>query len=235
MSRPNGRNTPHVRVGSVETGGHDNCRVVASRQSQTVPAAAGRAWKGFGLIFEELSVRGAYLIKPELRTDERGHFARLWCQQELGARGLHNRIDQINTGFSPTAGTLRGMHYQLPPHAEVKIARCTRGVAFDVVVDLRLDSPTYAQWSGVRLDPDGGAMVYVPEGCAHGYLTLADDTELVYTTSAPYAPAAARGVRHDDARFAIQWPGAVRIVSQADRNWPDHRPGDAVVLPGAQR
>lgn len=195
------------------------------------------AWapKGFRLIFEELPVQGAYLVKPEPRADERGHFARLWCQQELGARGLVNRIDQINTGFSPKSGTLRGMHYQLPPHAEVKIARCTRGAAFDVVIDLRRDSPTYAQWSGVRLNPDSGAMVYVPEGCAHGYLTLADHTELVYLTSAPYAPAAARGVRHDDLRFGIEWPVAVRVVSTADRDWPDHQPGDAVVLPPAAR
>jgi len=187
------------------------------------------------LIFEELSVRGAYLIKPELRCDERGHFARLWCQQELGERGLENRIDQINTGFSPATGTLRGMHYQSPPHAEVKVARCTRGAAFDVVIDLRRDSPTYAQWSGVPLTPEDGAMIYVPEGCAHGYLTLADNTELVYLASAPYAPMAARGVRHDDPRFSIRWPAAVRILSEADRSWPDHHPGDAVVLPGTKR
>jgi dTDP-4-dehydrorhamnose 3,5-epimerase len=185
------------------------------------------------VIFEELSVAGAFLIKPERRSDDRGHFARIWCEQELGARQLVNRITQINTGFSPKAGTLRGMHFQLPPHAEVKIARCTRGAAFDVVVDLRRGSASYGHWAGAHIDAAGGAMVYVPEGCAHGYLTLEDDTELVYTTSAMYAPASARGIRHDDARFGIAWPAAVRVISEPDRNWPDHAPADAVVLAGS--
>ena len=180
------------------------------------------------MIFEELAVTGAFLVKPERRADERGHFARVWCQQELGARGLVNRIEQINSGFSPKAGTLRGMHYQLPPHAEVKIAQCTRGAVFDVVVDLRQGSPSYGQWAGARLSPTEGSMLYVPEGCAHGYLTLEDDTEIVYMTSATYAPASARGVRHDDAAFGIDWPAAIRVISSADRNWPDHRPTDAV-------
>jgi dTDP-4-dehydrorhamnose 3,5-epimerase len=184
------------------------------------------------VIFEELAVSGAFLIKPERRADERGHFARMWCRQELAARGLVNHVEQINTGFSPKAGTLRGMHYQLPPHAEVKIACCTRGAAFDVVVDLRQGSPTYRRWAGVQLSPVEGSLVYVPEGCAHGYLTLQDDTELVYMTSATYAPGSARGVRHDDAAFGIDWPTAVEVISAADLKWPDHRPGDAVDLAG---
>ena len=183
------------------------------------------------MIFEELAVAGAFLIKPEPRADERGHFARVWCRQELGSRGLVNHVEQINTGFSPRAGTLRGMHYQLPPHAEVKIARCTRGAAFDVVIDLRQGSPTYGRWAGARLSPLDGSMVYVPQGCAHGYLTLEDDTELVYLTSAPYAPGSARGVRHDDTAFGIDWPVAVRVISEADRAWPANRPADAVALP----
>jgi len=187
------------------------------------------------MIFEQLGVAGAFLVKPEPRTDDRGHFARLWCRQEWARHGLSDHIEQINTGFSPRAGTLRGMHYQLPPHEEVKIARCTRGAAFDVVVDLRSGSPTYGRWAGARLTPESGAMLYVPAGCAHGYLTLEDDTELVYTTSAAYAPGAARGLRHDDPRFAIAWPAAVRVISDADRTWPDHRDADAVVLPGAPR
>lgn len=187
------------------------------------------------MIFEELSVCGAYLLKPEPRSDHRGHFARLWCREELASSGLDATIAQINSGFSPIAGTLRGMHYQVPPHAEVKIARCTRGAVFDVVVDLRRGSPSYARWCGVRLSPEEGAMVYVPQGCAHGYLTLVDDTELIYITSAPYAPDAARGVRHDDPAFGIAWPAPVRVVSDADRGWADHRPADAVVLSGSSR
>lgn len=185
------------------------------------------------MIFEELSVAGAYLIKPERRVDDRGHFARLWCQQELAAKGLDTRMEQINAGFSPKAGTLRGVHYQLPPHAEVKIARCTRGAVFDVVVDLRRGSPTFARWAGVHLTAGGGEQMYVPEGCAHGYLTLEDDTELVYTTTVPYAPAAARGVRYDDPLFGIAWPAAVRIISEADKNWPAFSAAGAVDMSGS--
>jgi dTDP-4-dehydrorhamnose 3,5-epimerase len=185
------------------------------------------------LIFDELSVRGAYLIRPERRADHRGHFARLWCQQELGERGMVNRIAQINTGFSPVAGTMRGLHYQLPPHAEVKIAGCTRGAVFDVVVDLRRASPTYRHWAGARLTPDEGSWLYVPEGCAHGYLTLERDTELVYMTSTAYAPTFARGVRYNDPAFDIKWPAPIRIISDADTNWPDHTPADAIVAPAA--
>jgi dTDP-4-dehydrorhamnose 3,5-epimerase len=185
------------------------------------------------VIFEELAVAGAFLVKPERRSDDRGYFARMWCRQELGSRGLVNHIEQINTGFSPKAGTLRGMHYQLPPHAEVKIARCTRGAVFDVVVDLRQGSPSLGRWAGVHLTPEAGALLYVPQGCAHGYLTLRDDTELVYMTSAPYAPGAARGVRHDDAAFGIDWPAAVHVISEPDRNWPAFGPADAVVVPEA--
>lgn len=187
------------------------------------------------VIFEQLAVDGAFLIKPERRIDERGYFARVWCQQVLHDRGLVNHIEQINTGYSPKAGTLRGMHYQLPPHAEVKIARCTRGSAFDVVVDLREGSKSYGKWAGVWLSADDGALVYVPEGCAHGYLTLEDDTELVYMTSAAYAPASARGVRHDDTAFGIEWPSPARVISEADLRWPDHQPVDAVIMPAAPR
>jgi dTDP-4-dehydrorhamnose 3,5-epimerase len=185
------------------------------------------------LIFEAVDVAGAYVIRPELREDERGHFARIWCQDELAAKGLVDRVVQINTGFSPKAGTLRGMHYQVAPHAEVKIARCTRGAVFDVVLDLRRASPTYRRWAGLALSPDNGAMLYVPQGCAHGYLTLEDDSELVYLTSHAYAAASARGVRHDDAAFAIDWPAAVKVISKADAGWADFSDAAAVVLDGA--
>ena len=184
------------------------------------------------MVFEELGVIGAFIIEPEKRADDRGFFARLWCQDELQKRGLCGHIAQINTGFSPKVGTLRGMHLQLPPHAEVKIARCTRGAAFDVVVDLRRGSASYRRWAGVELTPGNARMVYVPEGCTHGYLTLADDTELVYTTSHTYASAAARGVRYDDPAFAIGWPAPMRVISQADRSWPDFSDSASVEMEG---
>jgi dTDP-4-dehydrorhamnose 3,5-epimerase len=172
------------------------------------------------LHFDELSVAGAFVIRPQLREDNRGHFARIWCQEELAKRGLVDRVVQVNSGFSPKSGTLRGMHFQRHPHAEVKIARCTRGAVFDVVIDLRLDSPTYRAWAGVALTAQNGHMLYVPEGCAHGYLTTAPDTELVYFTSHRYEPASAGGVRHDDRAFGIAWPAPVALISDADAAWP---------------
>lgn len=173
--------------------------------------------------FEPSSVEGAFVIRPQPRPDERGHFARIYCAAELAEHRLVSDFVQINTGVSPRAGTLRGMHYQAAPHAEVKIARCVRGAAFDVVVDLRPDSPTYKHWFGVELSADNGLMLYAPAGTAHGYLTLRPDTEVTYLTSKPYAPDAVRGVRFDDPAFGIEWPADITLVSQADRAWPDFR------------
>jgi len=173
--------------------------------------------------FEPSSVEGAFVIRPQPRPDERGHFARVFCAAELAQRGLVSQISQINTGVSPRAGTLRGMHFQAAPHAEVKIARCVRGAAFDVVVDLRPDSPTYRRWFGVELTADNGLMLYAPAGTAHGYLTLQPETEVTYLTSKPYAPDAVRGVRFDDPAFGIEWPVDITLVSKADRAWPDFR------------
>ena len=173
------------------------------------------------MLFEEVRVKGAFIIKPERRMDDRGYFARMYCERELADHGLVGRIGQINTGFSPRPGTLRGLHYQVSPHAEVKIIRCVRGAVYDVVVDLRPDSPTFKQWFGVELSADNGWLLYAPEGTAHGYLTLTNDTELIYMTSCPYAPQAARGVRFDDPAFAIEWPAEARVLSQADRSWPN--------------
>jgi len=161
-------------------------------------------------------------MEVERRTDERGYFGRSWCERELAERGLSSRIAQINTTVSAKAGTMRGMHYQLAPCAEVKIMRCHRGAAYDVIVDLRPDSVTYLNWFGIELTAESGTMLYAPEGCAHGCLSLRDDTELSYTTSQFYAPDAARGMRHDDPAIGIQWPGDVHIVSAQDRSWPDH-------------
>jgi len=172
------------------------------------------------LKFRESDVEGAWVIGLDRREDDRGYFARVWCHDELQSRGLEGALSQVNTGLSRRAGTLRGMHFQVAPHSEVKIARCTRGAAFDVVVDLRPASPTFRRWFGLTLTPESGEMLYVPEGCAHGYLTLADDTELLYFTSKPYAAHAAKGVRYDDPAFGIRWPDAIRVVSDADSSWP---------------
>lgn len=172
------------------------------------------------MIYEETAVAGAFVLKPERRADDRGFFVRTHCEAELAQRQLDGHIAQINTGFNPRAGTLRGMHFQTAPHAEVKIVRCVRGAAFDVVLDLRPASPSFKRWFGVELSADNGVQLYLPEGTAHGYLTLADNTELMYTTSRAYAPANVGGVRHDDPAFGIAWPAPITLVSQADRNWP---------------
>lgn len=170
--------------------------------------------------FRESDVEGAWVIGLERREDDRGYFARVWCHDELQARGLEPALSQVNTASSLRAGTLRGMHFQLAPHAEVKIVRCTRGAAFDVVLDLRPASRTYRRWCGLTLTPESGEMLYIPEGCAHGYLTLADNTDLLYFTSKPYAANAAKGVRYDDPAFGIRWPDAIRVISDADSSWP---------------
>lgn len=171
--------------------------------------------------FTETGVAGAFLIEIERKTDDRGFFARSWCRSELEAKGLCARVEQMNVGFNRLRGTLRGMHFQAAPHAETKVVRCTRGSVFDVVVDLRPDSPTFRRWAGFELSADNGRMLYVPEGCAHGYQTLEDASEICYLTSRPYAPESARGVRHDDPAFGIRWPLPVSRISQADRGWPD--------------
>ncbi len=173
--------------------------------------------------FTPTGIEGAYVIDLEKRSDERGFFARTWCEREFSQQGLSTRIAQVNTGVSTRAGTLRGMHYQLPPHAEVKVARCARGAVFDVAVDLRPASPTFRRWYGCELSGENGRMLYVPEGCAHGYLTLTDDAELTYFTSASYGPDAAGGVRHDDPAFSITWPRPVTTISSQDAGWPDFR------------
>lgn len=173
------------------------------------------------MLFEEVGVAGAFLIKPQPRTDERGFFARMYCENELSKRGLVACINQVNTGFSPRIGTLRGMHFQTGEHAEVKVARCTRGAAFDVIIDLRPASPSFKRWFGAPLTAENGHMLYAPAGTAHGYLTIEPNTELMYMTSKPYAPDAVGGVRFDDPAFGIQWPGEIALVSPADRVWAD--------------
>lgn len=170
--------------------------------------------------FSPTKIAGVVVVELERRSDDRGFFARQWCAEEFTQAGLDPRLAQINTARSVAAGTLRGMHFQRQPDAEVKLVRCVRGAAFDVAVDLRAGSPTFRQWFGVELDADSGRMLYIPEGCGHGYLTLAPNTDLVYHASVPYGPNSAAGVRHDDPAFNIAWPGAINVISSQDQNWP---------------
>jgi dTDP-4-dehydrorhamnose 3,5-epimerase len=175
--------------------------------------------------FTETELPGAFLIDLERREDERGFFARAWCEEELAAHGLDTRVSQCNISFNERRGTLRGLHYQVPPHAEVKVVRCTRGSIYDVIVDLRPGSATYMRWIGIELTAENRLQLYVPEGFAHGYLTLEDATETFYQVSMPYAPGAERGARWDDAAFDIAWPDIGELViSEKDRSWPDFAP-----------
>lgn len=163
-------------------------------------------------------------VRIEPREDERGFFARTWCQREFEQEGLTTRLVQCSVSFNRHKGTLRGMHWQAAPHAEAKLVRCTRGAVYDVVLDLRKESPTYRQWLAVTLTADDHNMLYVPEGCAHGFLTMADDTEVFYQMSEFHNPESACGVRWNDPAFGIRWPEAVSVISDRDRNYPDFTP-----------
>jgi dTDP-4-dehydrorhamnose 3,5-epimerase len=180
------------------------------------------------MIFTQTPLPGAYVIDIERRADNRGFFARTWCLREFETHGLNPNVVQINATLSARKGTLRGLHYQVAPYQEVKIVRCTRGALYDVIVDLRPQSPAYKQWLGVELTEDNHRMLYVPEGFAHGSQTLTDNTELWYQTSQFYAPEAARGVRFDDPAFQIKWPLAIEVVSDPDKNWPDYSECEAI-------
>jgi dTDP-4-dehydrorhamnose 3,5-epimerase len=175
--------------------------------------------------FLETELPGAYVLELEPYLDARGSFARIWCADELAAHGLTAGLAQCSISHSHRAGTLRGLHYQRAPHQEAKLVRCTRGAIFDVIVDLRPESPTYTSWFGVELDAERGSALYVPEGCAHGFQTLVEATEVLYLISSPYQPQAAAGVRWDDPAFGIEWPpAATRTISDRDRSWPDVQP-----------
>ena len=170
--------------------------------------------------FVETGVVDAKAIDPSPHQDERGRFLRAWCAREFAEHGVDFVPVQANLGFSKTRGTVRGMHFQMAPAIEAKLVRCTRGAMFDVVLDLRPQSPSYGEWHGVELSAENGRMLYVPGNCAHGYQTLEDCTDIYYMTSAFYTPSAVRGVRFDDPAFGIQWPLAAAVVSDQDRNWP---------------
>ena len=174
------------------------------------------------MIFAETKLGGAFLVDLERREDERGFFARTWCADEFADHGLVNEVVQANVSWNAQQGTLRGMHFQEPPHAETKLVRCTRGAIYDVIVDLRPDSETYKHWLGVELTDENRRALFVPERFAHGYQTLVPDSEVVYQVSAAYAPDAEGGVRWDDPAFGIEWPDPGNaLLSDKDRSWPD--------------
>jgi dTDP-4-dehydrorhamnose 3,5-epimerase len=176
------------------------------------------------VIFSETGLKGSFLIEVELQPDARGSFGRTYCSQEFQEHGLESRVLQCSFSYNGRRGTLRGMHYQEAPHEEAKLIRCTRGAMYDVIVDVRPESPTYCEWTSFELTARPGKpskMVYAPRGFAHGFLTLEDDTEVVYQMSAFYAPEAGRGFRWNDPTFGIVWPEPVRVISDRDRNYPD--------------
>lgn len=179
------------------------------------------------MIFEPTALPRVFVVEPEPHADERGFFARTYCADEFRANGLDPRIAQCSTSFNARAGTLRGLHYQRAPYGEVKLVRCTMGAIFDVVIDLRPASPTYCQWVGAELTAENGRALYVPEGCAHGFLTLLDSSEVYYQISQPYRPEAGAGVRWDDPAFGVKWPSAPTVIAERDASYPDFRP-----LPG---
>ena len=175
---------------------------------------------GPSLRFTPTSLVGVVLIDPILHEDDRGHFCRAWCIREFADQGINFVPVQANTAFNFRKGTLRGLHFQVKPVLEAKLVRCVRGAVFDVVVDLRPQSPSYRKWYGVELRAENYQMLYLPEGCAHGYQTLEDHTDLFYLTSQYFTPSAARGVRFDDLTLAIKWPLVPTAISEQDRNWP---------------
>ena len=174
--------------------------------------------------FRELPVRGAYLVDLERRGDERGFFARMFCEREFAQRGLATKFVQMNDSLSVEVGTLRGMHYQLPPYQETKVVRCVCGAIYDAIVDLRPDSPTFGVSCGAELTAENRTMIYVPKGCGHGILTLEPDTEIMYLVDEFYAAAAERGVRWNDPKLKIQWPREPEVLSDKDRSHPNFDP-----------
>jgi dTDP-4-dehydrorhamnose 3,5-epimerase len=180
------------------------------------------------MVFQSTPLPDVYLIEPEPHADSRGHFARLWCLDELRAYGIDHNFVQANFSVNERRGTLRGLHRQRAPHGEAKLIHCSKGALFDVVVDTRPSSPTYLAWFGAELSAENRRAMYVPVGCTHGYLSLTDGAEAHYVVSHPYVPGVEAGIRYDDPCLDIQWPIPVEVVSEKDRSWPDLREQDAV-------
>ena len=180
------------------------------------------------MIFRPCEIDGAWLVEPERYEDERGFFARTWDCDEFAQRGLPDLVVQTSISYNRRRGTLRGLHYQAPPHGEAKLVRCTSGAIFDVAVDLRSESATFGRWVGVELTAENRHALYMPEGCAHGFLTLEDESEVAYQMSNPHVSEAARGVRYDDPAFRIAWPEGIAVINDRDRSYPDFEPNAAV-------
>ncbi|MCW9706755.1 dTDP-4-dehydrorhamnose 3,5-epimerase [Fodinibius salsisoli] len=172
------------------------------------------------MIFKKTDLEDAYIIELERLGDSRGFFARAFCENEFANHGIDFSIVQANTSYSAKKHTLRGMHYQDKPYQEAKLIKCTKGAIFDVIIDMRMDSPTFKQWEGIELSEQNRKMLYVPEGFAHGFMTLEDETEVYYPVTQSYTPGAEKGIRWDDPAFNIQWPAPAEIVSEKDESWP---------------
>jgi dTDP-4-dehydrorhamnose 3,5-epimerase len=173
------------------------------------------------MIFTETKLKGAFIVEIKQLKDERGFFGRSWCRKEMEEHGLNGNVVQANTSLTLNKGTIRGMHYQKHPYEETKLMRCTKGAIYDVIIDLRKDSPTFKQWLGVELTEDNYKMLYVPEKFAHGFITLKDHSEVTYLVTQFYTPGAEAGIRYNDPGFNIQWPVPVEVVSEKDLSHPD--------------
>ena len=176
------------------------------------------------MIFHATSLPDAFIVEPELLGDERGWFARAWCREAFAEHGLNVELAQCSLSYTRERATLRGMHYQRPPHGETKLVRVTRGAIYDVALDLRPDSVTFCQWSAVELTAENRKMSYIPDGFAHGFVTLTDDVEVFYQVSVPHEPASAAGVRWDDPAFNIDWPVDLPVLSERAASFPDFHP-----------
>lgn len=173
------------------------------------------------MIFNKTDLEDAYIIDLEKLGDQRGFFARAYCKDEFNERNIKLPVVQANVSYSRDKGTLRGMHYQTAPNEEAKLVRCTKGSIYDVIIDVREDSPSFKKWIGVELNEQNHRMLYVPEGFAHGFITLDDDAEVTYQVSEFYTPGAERGIRWNDPVFSIDWPVDVKVISEKDKNWSD--------------
>ncbi|MDG2208247.1 MAG: dTDP-4-dehydrorhamnose 3,5-epimerase [Pirellulales bacterium] len=174
------------------------------------------------MIFQSTKIPGVYVIEQERHEDHRGYFARTWCRQEFAAQGLETQFVQCSVSHNERRGTLRGMHYQSEPHSERKLVQVTRGAIFDVIIDLRADSPTYKAWFGLELTSDKGTMLYIPDGCAHGFMTLSDNTDVHYQMTDFFHPESAAGVRWNDPSFSIRWPLEPVVINERDNQYEDY-------------
>jgi dTDP-4-dehydrorhamnose 3,5-epimerase len=217
-----GRDLPISRRGSLAPAGPGQQHLSLGLRFSEVRLQAGLRTLCDSVIFHPTRLAGVFEIEVSRHADDRGFFARTWCKEEFEEACLSPDLVQCSISFNRERGTLRGMHYQASPFAEDKLVRCTTGAIYDVALDLRLNSPTFRQWFGVVLSAENHRSLYVPKGCAHGFLTLSDGSEVFYQMSAGYCPDAARGVRWNDPAFRIEWPVEVRVISERDRDLPDY-------------